>query len=60
MPVKLFAGSLTVEKTKAREGVISTSDGARKPRPQLARSNTSGVGLNFSPSFGFVVLPKSL
>src|SRR5512134_2501704 len=41
-PVWSVAGSLTCTKNVATEGEISGSDGARKPRPQLARNSSSG------------------
>src|SRR5688572_25871603 len=53
-------GSMTAVKNVATEGEISGSDGARKPLPQFARSRIELVGLNLMPTFGLVVLPKSL
>ena len=53
-------GSSTNVKKYADDGVISGSDGALKPRPQLARSSHSGAGRYFRPTFGVVAEPKSL
>src|SRR5689334_14126222 len=54
VPDSPVTGSLTCVKNVAIDGEISGSVGARKPRPQFARSSSHGAALNFRPNFGVV------
>src|SRR5436190_553256 len=56
-PFTFVSGSLTCWKKVATDGEISGRLGARKPLPQLARSRSESVALNFAPTFGVEELP---